>query len=123
MLCVRMVGQFWRTGGDGRLEDKLLEVVEEGRVILGAEGDGRARFPSPARSTDAMGVILDRLGHVVVDDHRHVPNVDPSARHVRRHQNVLRSLLERGQGELTLLLPFPTVQSTRVELQKTKWSI
>eukprot|EP00961_Rhodomonas_salina_P135034 1816645-Rhodomonas_salina.1 len=35
-----------------------------------------------------MHVVLDLVGHVVVDDHRHVGDVDPTCAHVRRDQDL-----------------------------------
>ena len=43
------------------------------------------------RTTDTMRVILDRFGHVVVDDQRDILDVDTTAGNVCGHQDILGS--------------------------------
>lgn len=120
-----MVGQFRRTGGHRTGQEQLLQVEEERRVVLGQERDGRSVLAGATRTTDAVSVVFDRLGHVVVDDERHVLDVDTAAGHVRRHQYILGSRFQIGQSKLTLLLSLATVQSTSIELgtKRTRISI
>ena len=58
-------------------------------TYLGEEGDGLAALAGSTRSADPVGVVLDGLGHVVVEDEGDVLDVDASARHVGGHENVL----------------------------------
>lgn len=54
-------------------------------------------------------LTLDVLGHVVVDDHGDVVDVDAAAGHVGGHQDVFGPGLQVGQGKLSLLLAFAAV--------------
>ena len=56
-----------------------------------------------------MCVHLDGLGHVVVDHHADVLDIDTPARHVGGHQDVLPSLLQPSQRKLSLLLTLATL--------------
>lgn len=64
-----------------------------------------------------MRVVLDGLGHVVVEDQRHVLHVDTTTRDIRRNKNVACPILERLESVLTSLLTFATVQNARVEAE------
>ena len=68
-----------------------------------------------------MGVCFDAFGHVVVDDEGHVLDVDTTPGNVGGHQDVLGAGLQTRQSELTLLLPFATVQRRGIvaEMGKT----
>lgn len=67
-----------------------------------------APFPAP--------LTVDALGHVVVDDHGDVLDVDTSSSHVSCHQYVLTTILETGQRKVSLLLTFAAVQGRSVVL-------
>jgi len=60
VLRVRVVGQLRRTGGDGALEEGLLQVVEHLRVLFGEERQGHAALTRATRTTDTMDVICRR---------------------------------------------------------------
>lgn len=62
VLGVGVVGQLGGAGGDGALQDGLLQVVEDGGVLLGEEGDGHAALPCAARPPDAVDVICRGVG-------------------------------------------------------------
>lgn len=64
-----------------------------------------------------QGITFDSLGHVIVDDHRHVLNVDTTSSNVCGHQDILAAALERCQGVLSLLLALTTVQGAGVVLK------
>ena len=97
-----------------RRQKHLLQVVEELSIVWSEETYGLARFSSSTRATNAMGVRLDGLGHVVVDDERDVLDVDTTSGNVRRHQDVLVSSLEPRKSVFSLLLTFAAVQRGRV---------
>lgn len=61
---------------------------------------------------------LDVLRHVVVNDHRYVLDVDTSTGDVCGHQDIFSSCLKVGEGELSLLLAFTTVQRAGIVLQR-----
>lgn len=56
------------------------------------------------------------FGHIIVDDHRHILDVNTTTCHVRSHQNILGPGLEVGQCKLSLLLAFSTMQRASVVL-------
>lgn len=57
VLGVGVVGQLGWAGGHRAFQDGLLQVVEDGRVLLGEEGDGYAALPRSACPPDAVDVI------------------------------------------------------------------
>ena len=63
-------------------------------------------------------LTFNGLSHVVVDDQRHVLDVDTTPSHVCGHQNVLGSTLETGQSKLSLFLTLPSMQGTGIVLNK-----
>ena len=66
------------------------------RVYLCEEGDCLAALAGATRAADPVCVVLDGLGHVVVEHEGDVLDVDTSARHVGGNKNVLRG---RGYNE------------------------
>ncbi len=108
----------------------LLEIIEHATVVLGQEGYSHAGLTGSTSSPNAMGVVLNALGHVIVDHMRHVPeqskgqrswcgcctcspDIDATAGNIRCHEDILGTLLQAGQGVLPLLLVTPSVQGGR----------
>merc|ERR550519_881100 len=102
------------TGGDGAGNQHLLQVVEQQGLLLSHETDCFSTLASSAGSTDPVGVHLDGLGHVVVDDERHILDVDTTTGHVCRHENVLRSRFQTTKSQLSLLLALTSVKRDSV---------
>ena len=109
-----------------------LKVVKQLTVLSGQEGDGLPGLAGTPGTSDPgkiwifrktepetpggeeghhspMRVHLDGLGHVVVDHHADVLDIDTPASHVGGHEDVLPSLLQPGQSQLPLLLPLATL--------------
>lgn len=63
-----------------------------------------------------LPLTFNVFGHIIVDHHRHILDVDTTARHICSHQDVLGPSLEVGQCKLSLLLAFPTMQRTSIVL-------
>lgn len=55
-----MVGQLRRAVGDGTLQDGLLQVIEDSRVLFGEESHGHAALTSTTGTTNTMDVIYKR---------------------------------------------------------------
>ena len=72
----------------------LLQLPQHQRRALGDEGDGAAGAAGARGAPHAVHVVLAIGGHVVVDDHVHLRNVQPPACHVRRRQDVAFARLE-----------------------------
>ena len=110
-----MISQLRRAMRDGRRLQHLLQVVKQVRVVLGQERNCCTRLSGTTGTTNTMSVVLNVLGHVVVDDQGHVLDVDTTTGDVGGHEDVLVSGLESGQSALTLFLTFATVKCRRVE--------
>lgn len=74
----------------------------------------------PRSKGSGGGLTLDVLGHVVVEHHGDVVDVDTSPSHVGGHQDVLGSSLQVGQSKLSLLLALATVQRASIVLRETR---
>ena len=72
--------------------------------LQGEEGDRIALLASTPCASDAMGVVLDAVGHVVVDDAGHILDINTAPSHICGHQHRVLALLEPCQACLTLIL-------------------
>ena len=70
---IRVVGQLRWAGGHGTIQEESLEVVEQPRVFLGEEGNCYSSLASTTCSSNPVRVVLNALGHVVVDHHGNIP--------------------------------------------------
>ena len=68
------------------------------------EGDSLALAAGPSRAANAVGVLLDLGGHVVVDDQRNVRHVDAAPGNVSGNQNIVLLLPEPCQAGFSLVL-------------------
>merc|ERR1719253_1236350 len=73
-------------------------------ALLADKGDGRARVPAAASTPDAVHVVVDGVGHVEVDDHENVGDVQTTGGHGGSHQHGAAAAAELGQSTLALLL-------------------
>ena len=83
-------------------------------VVWCKKCDRFARLASSTCPTNPVGVGVDGLGHVVVEDQTDVLDVDTSPGHVCSHQDILGSLLEATEGVFPLFLTLPAVQCGRI---------
>jgi hypothetical protein len=85
-----------------------LEEFQEGRnqanVFVSDEGGGESRFASSARSANAVDVVINVTGHVVVDDVGNVVNVEASGSDVGGDEVGGLSCSEGAKGLLSVLL-------------------
>lgn len=65
-------------------------------------------------------LTLDVLGHVVIEHHGDIMDVDTSAGHICSHQDVLGAGLEVGEGKLSLLLALATVERASIVLYRER---
>jgi len=79
----------------------VLDHPEFEVVFRADEGDGTAGPPCPCRPADAVDVVVDVLGDVVVDDQVDVVDVDPPGGDVRRDKDVDRSGTELCHDAVT----------------------
>merc|ERR1719401_1057340 len=84
----------------GQLLLGLHEQVSELRQVVAAlvhESDCHP-FPScPACAANSVNVIIQLLGHVEIDDESDVRDIQPTGRHISRHQHWVRTALESMQ--------------------------
>ena len=72
------------------------------------EADGVPGVAGAARPPDAVDVVVDPGGHVILDDMRHIRDVQPPRRDVGGYQHRNLPRLKGCQGLLPLVLrPFP----------------
>lgn len=76
------------------------------------EGDGGARLTGAARTPDAVLVVVDVLGHVVVDDQVHVRQVQAARGHVGRDHHARAALDELVDDAHAGYLRFVRVQDS-----------
>merc|ERR1712159_834556 len=77
-----------------RAHQHLLEVVHDIGVLHRQQTNCKASLASPTRPTDAVRVVLNVVGHVVVDDGLDVGNVDTTPSNVSRNENIIATLTE-----------------------------
>ena len=97
------------------LVDQLVDLVQEGAVVLGHEGDRAPRAAHARGSPDAVHVVLRVLGHVEVEHVGHALNVEPARGYVGRDHQLEVALAEALQDPLALLLAQVAVDLARVE--------
>merc|ERR1719353_884462 len=95
--------------------EKLDEVVEDLLVRHGEEGHRLALPPRPPSPSDPVGVRLNVVRHVIIDDFGDVRHIDASASHVGGDQNVALLRLEVPDGVLPLVLSLAPVEDLAVE--------
>jgi hypothetical protein len=66
--------------------EELLNLMESIHIVLVDKGDGDAVAVGTRRTADAVDIVFGIVGHVVVDDHRDVVDVDATGQDVCSHQ-------------------------------------
>lgn len=98
------------------LPQEVLEVQQDGLLALPRvdKGGGHACLAAAPRAADAVHIVLDLVGHVVVDDVLHAGKVQALGGDVRGHEHVLGPRLEPADGREALLLVLVTVHGHHV---------
>jgi hypothetical protein len=89
---------------------ELLDVAKESMLTCLGEGDGHAFTAGATGAANAMDISIGRRRHVVVDDMRHMLDVQASSGHVGRDEEVRRAVAEAPHDAIALLLRQPAVQ-------------
>jgi hypothetical protein len=72
----------------------MLEVQQDAfTLVLVYESGSDPSFSTTASSTNAMNVVLDFIGHIIVDDMLNVGKIEPFAGYICCHKDVLSSSL------------------------------
>lgn len=74
------------------------------------------RLPLPGWKLLSPALTFNVFGHIIVDNHRHILDVDTTTCHICSHQNILGPSLEVGQCKFSLLLAFSTMQCASIVL-------
>ena len=68
---------------DGDLHpDEGLDVIEVRPVSFARQGNGFSGIPGSGRPPDAVDIVFDVLGKVVVDDHFQIIDMQPARRDI-----------------------------------------
>jgi len=121
------------------LLQQLLQIEHDFCVCGQDVGHSNTGLPGSSCTTYAMGVVLNVVRHVEVDHMRHSDDIDTSAQHIGRYQDILyndknKQHKYRGMGEgntyifavlesvkrvFSLFLSFASMQNHHLELLKT----
>ncbi len=94
-LIVRSLAQFCRQDILLYLtSEEFLDALEEIYLIVRDKGNGNAVTLCPCRPAYAMHIILHISGHIIVDDHLDIVNINAASHDVRSHQYVDAARLE-----------------------------
>lgn len=94
----------------------LLYVAQDAYVIVLHKVDGDALATEAARPADAVDVELAVVGQVVVDDERHLLDVDAARPHVRRDEHPAGAGAEFLHDRLAFLLRHVAVHRRHCEV-------
>ena len=83
---------------------EFLYSLEKVYILIRYEGDGHSVALCTRRTAYAMNVVLHVMGHVIVDDHQYVINVDATSHDVCCHEHVDLASLEAVHHLVTLCL-------------------
>lgn len=83
---------------------ELLYALEEVDVLLRHKRYRYAVALRTGSTADAMNVVLYVVGHVIVDDHQYIVNVNATSHNVCRHENIDLARLETVHHLVTLCL-------------------
>ncbi len=83
---------------------ELLYALEEVDVLLRHKCYRYAVTLCTGSTTDAMNVVFHVMGHVIVDDHQNVINVDATCHDFCCHEHVYLASLEAVHHLVTLCL-------------------
>ena len=80
------------------LHEQRLQVEQHALVVgLVDEGGGHALGPRAARAANPVHVVLDVVGHVVVDDVLYAGKIQALRGHVSGHQHIFFLPLRGGR--------------------------
>ena len=75
---------------------RLRELTAVAPLVEIFEKKQARNHPLPGVKLLSPALTLNVLGHVIVDDHRYILDVDTTTRHICSHQNILGPSLEVG---------------------------
>ena len=84
----------------------IVEAYPEGE-----EGDGNSLLASTACTPNTMRVLLDAVGHIIVDNQRDIWDINTPSGHICSHQDVILLLPEALDAGLTSILVLAAMQN------------
>lgn len=93
-----------------------LDITENANIILSDEVYSHTLASKTSRSTDPVDVVLTVRGQIVVDDQRHLLNIDTTSPNIRRDQHTRVSLTEVLHNAVTLPLWHISVHGRHCEV-------
>ena len=94
----------------------VFDFTEFEELIGRKEGVGRSGLSGAAGASDAVDVVLRKIGHGVVDHVAHISDVDAAGEHVGGDKHVDGSLAEIGQGTVPFALGFVGVDAVGADV-------
>jgi hypothetical protein len=79
----------------------MLDGTYDGRVLVGNESERHTGSGGTAGAADAMHIVVDRVRHIIVNDVRNVPHIEPTGRDVGCHQDLEGAAPETIERRLT----------------------
>ena len=67
--------------------DQIQQLAQQASALFIQEGRGHTRIAAPSGTANAMDIVIDAVGHVIVDDVGDIGNVQPTRRHIGGHQH------------------------------------
>mmetsp|Transcript_22899 Transcript_22899/g.63283 ORF Transcript_22899/g.63283 Transcript_22899/m.63283 type:complete len:234 (-) Transcript_22899:1163-1864(-) len=92
------------------INEQPVEVVENFLVTHSKESYGNTLLSSTTSSANTVGVGLNTVGHVVVDNQRNIWHIDTTARNIGGNEDVEGVVAETFDADLTLILLLATMQ-------------
>ena len=83
---------------------ELLNLAHHAHIVGGDEVDGNTLASKTTTTTDAMDVVLAVSGKVVVDDQRHLLDIDTTGKEIGGDEDTRRSGPELLHNDITLPL-------------------
>lgn len=80
----------------------------------------RSFFDKPYQCTfrKAHQITFNRFSHIIIDNHRHIFNINTTTNHVSCNQDIFLTTFKTCQSKLSLFLSFTTMKCTRVILKE-----
>ncbi len=92
------------------LDEQVLQIQQDGLLDCLADEGGRMAFSiASTRSSDPVDVVLDVVGHVVVDHVFDLGEVESLRGHIRGDEDILGVILELLHSLRPLLLVFSSM--------------
>ena len=94
---------------------QLLDAPDRAHLVHRRQADRPTLFVSAAGAADAVNMHFAIGGHIHIDDHLQLRNIQPARRHVSGHQHRATAVRKLHQHLVALALLQLTIQGQRAE--------